>query len=72
MQEIKPVDPALVDEAESGECRSCGRDFLFIEDALAHVTTRPCLPEDVARHEAYLLRVVAGQLSPFDEPLGLV
>lgn len=43
MEIIEPVSPALRDEAESGECRSCGENFMFLEDALAHVTSRPCL-----------------------------
>jgi hypothetical protein len=42
VETIEPVDPALVNEAECGECFVCGRDFMFFEAALAHVTARPC------------------------------
>jgi hypothetical protein len=48
------ADPALRDEAESGECWTCGRNFLWVSEALEHITARPCRTAWSLRDVAHL------------------
>jgi hypothetical protein len=54
MMNTTPVDPALRDETESGECRTCGRNFLWVSEALAHIAARPCRTPWSLRDVAHL------------------